>query len=283
MKYRMSTRRKLMIATWDAPAEGNIYGKISLDMTQALQYLAYLKTEKQQKITITHLIGKIAGNAMARTPSINGRIVFGKYIPFDTTDLSFLVVLNEGEDLAKVKVRNIDKKSLLEISQELSKQAQDVRAGKDDQFEKSKPLLRLFPTWLIRRILWFTGFLTGSLGIGVRALGLEPFPFGSCIVTSVGMMGVDEGYAPATPFARVPVYVVVTALKDEAVVIDGKIVVRPMLNLMATIDHRFLDGYQGGELIRYFREAISKPWTLDGLSEAPWAVTSPAHLSLEVV
>ena len=33
-------------------------------------------------------------------------------------------------------------------------------------------------------------------------LGLEAFPFGSAVITSVGMMGLDEGFAPPTPFAR---------------------------------------------------------------------------------
>jgi pyruvate dehydrogenase E2 component (dihydrolipoamide acetyltransferase) len=27
----MSTRRKLAISTWDAPREGNIYGKLTVD------------------------------------------------------------------------------------------------------------------------------------------------------------------------------------------------------------------------------------------------------------
>lgn len=273
MAFRNSTRRKLMIATWSSPSEGNIYGKISLDMTEAIKYLAYLREEKKQKVTITHLIGKIAGDALALAPGINGRIVFGKYRPFETVDLAFLVALNEGDDLAKVKVANIDKKSLADISDELALQAAKVRAGKDCDFEKSKGLLKLLPTWLIRPLLWVTGYLTGALGVSVKALGLEAFPFGGCIVTSVGMLGIDEGYAPATPFARVPVYLVVTAVREKPVVVDGKIVIRPMLDLMATIDHRFLDGYQGSILVRHVRELISNPWKLDGMNEAPWSVT----------
>src|SRR5437868_3292437 len=36
---KMSTRRKLAIATWGNPGEGNIYGKLTLDATEALAYL----------------------------------------------------------------------------------------------------------------------------------------------------------------------------------------------------------------------------------------------------
>ena len=36
---KMSTRRKLAIATWGSPREGNIYGKMTLDATPAIGHL----------------------------------------------------------------------------------------------------------------------------------------------------------------------------------------------------------------------------------------------------
>lgn len=65
--------------------------------------------------------------------------------------------------------------------------------------------------------------LASGLGLTIKALGVEPFPFGSCIVTSVGMFGLDEGYVPPTPFARVPVYILVGAVRERAVVKDGSV------------------------------------------------------------
>ena len=35
-----STRRKLAIATWSAPSEGNIYGKLTMDAEEAMAFLA---------------------------------------------------------------------------------------------------------------------------------------------------------------------------------------------------------------------------------------------------
>jgi pyruvate dehydrogenase E2 component (dihydrolipoamide acetyltransferase) len=125
-------------------------------------------------------------------------------------------------------------------------------------------------------MLKVTGWLTGSLGISIPAFGLEAFPFGSCIVTSVGMFGLDEGFAPFTPFARVPVLVLVGAVHDGVVAIDGVPTVRKRLTITATIDHRFLDGAQGGVLARILREQLEDPWRLDVGQKAIAAGSTPA-------
>ena len=51
----------------------------------------------------------------------------------------------------------------------------------------------------------------------------------------------------------------VGAIKDRAVVEDGKIVVRPILKITATLDHRFLDGAQGSQLAAEIRRCLLKP------------------------
>ena len=40
-----NTRRKLAIASWSAPREGNIYGKLTLDATEALAYIEWLRAK----------------------------------------------------------------------------------------------------------------------------------------------------------------------------------------------------------------------------------------------
>lgn len=260
---KMSTRRKLAIATWAPPNEGNIYGKMTIDATAAQKYIDEQREATGEKITITHLVGKAIALALRKEPTLNGRIVWGKYVPHDSVNITYLVALEEGADLAKVKVDDADTKSVADIAAELRSHAGKLRKGQDEDFEKSKGMLRALPTWLLRPLIRFTGFLTGALGIEMKALGLEAFPFGSCIITSVGMLGIDEGFAPPTPFARVPLYVLLGAIREQPAVVDGEIVIQPQLTLTATIDHRFIDGYQGAVLARTVRDFLADPWTFD--------------------
>lgn len=257
------TRRKLAIATWSAPSEGNIFGKLTLDATKMLSYIEHIRRTTGEKVTVTHLVGKAVALALAKAPGLNGRIVLGRYEPFRAVDVTFLVALEGGADLAKVKITDLDRRPVTDVARELGRRAEKLRSGQDEEFEKSKGLLRALPTWLLRPLLGAIGWITASLGISVPALGLEAFPFGSCIVTSVGMLGVEEAYAPFTPFARVPLMILVGAVREQPAVVDGTLTIQPQLTVTATVDHRFVDGFQLGTLAKVVRETIEDPWRLE--------------------
>jgi len=266
---QMTTRRKLAIATWSAPAEGNIYGKLTVDVAEALRFLDWVRETTGEKVTVTHFVGRALAEAFKEMPGLNGRIFLGTYIPHDTIDVSFLVALEEGADLAKAKVRNLDKKKVSEVAAELRELATKLHNGQDDDFNKAKPLIKALPTWVLRPILWLTGWLSSAAGMNIKALGVSPYAFGSAIVTSVGMLGVDEAYVPPTPFARVPCYVLLGAIRDMPAVVDGEITIQKQLILTTTLDHRFVDGFQAGILGKKMRELFQNPWVLEGLDGPP--------------
>jgi pyruvate dehydrogenase E2 component (dihydrolipoamide acetyltransferase) len=259
----MTTRRKMAIAAWGPPHEGNIYGKVTVDATNALRYLDEVQERTGEKVTVTHLVGKALASALEAEPTINGRIRFGRFVPHDQVSIAFLVSMPDGSDLMKAKVDDVDAKTPADIARDLREQAERLRAGTDDDYNKSMGVVRKLPTQLLRPLLWLTGWLASSLGINAKPLGVTKFPFGSAVVTSVGMFGLDEAWVPPTPFARVPLYVLIGAIGDKAVVEDGELVSRPMLTVTATIDHRFIDGFQGGVLARAFRDAFEDPWSLE--------------------
>ncbi len=278
----MTLRRKLAIATWGAPREGNIYGKLTLDVTEAQRYIEHLRETTGEKVTVTHLVGKAAASALEQEPSLNGRILFRRFIPFDTVDIAFLVTLDGGADLAKVKIERLNEKPTSDVAAELRQYAAQLRKGKDEQFEKSKGPLQWMPRWILPRFLGLVGWLTSAAGVDLSKMGLERFPFGSCIVTNVGMFGIDEGFVPPTPFARVPVYILVGAIKKMPAVVDGEVVVREQLTITATVDHRFVDGYQLGTLAKAFRKIFEDPWSLEA-SSASLGVESAEALSAEAL
>lgn len=122
-----------------------------------------------------------------------------------------------------------------------------------------QPMIRALPTFLLRPIVHFVGWLGCCLGLSVPALGVKPFPFGTCIVTSVGSMGMDTAFAPHTPWAHVPLLVMVGAVADKAVARNGQAVVRPTLTLTCTLDHRFADGSAAAHVAKRIRTFIENP------------------------
>jgi len=79
-------------------------------------------------------------------------------------------------------------------------------------------------------------------------------------ITSLGAMG---GLG-ATPIINHPEVSIVSihAARDQAVVRDGEVVVRKMMNLASSFDHRIIDGYDGALLIQELKSMLEYPATI---------------------
>ena len=79
------------------------------------------------------------------------------------------------------------------------------------------------------------------------------------MVSSVGMFGIRHAYAPLAAFYRVPILVLVGELTPKPVAVNGVVVIRPVLPLTATIDHRYVDGWHLARAFAAFREYLAAP------------------------
>jgi 2-oxoisovalerate dehydrogenase E2 component (dihydrolipoyl transacylase) len=79
-------------------------------------------------------------------------------------------------------------------------------------------------------------------------------------VTSLGKLG---GIV-STPILNIPEVAIVGINKaiERPVVIDGNIVVRRMMNLSSSFDHRFVDGFDAAAMIQALKSRLEHPATL---------------------
>lgn len=256
-KHPMSARRRISIASYRPPREGVIHGSMTLDCSRVNSYLDALSQASGTRVTITAFIGAVVGRALRATPTLNGRVHLGRYIPYERVNVAFLVQVNDGDNLAQVLIEDIDEKTPQEVSAGLQSKASAVRDGRDENFEKSINLTKRMPTPVLRRVLSFGGFVT--TGLGRPFAGQPAFPFGSAVITSVGMLGVDEAFVPPTPFLRVPLYVAIGRVRDMVFAEGGVPVVRSGITITATLDHRFIDGFQAATLAAQVRKYFDEP------------------------
>lgn len=90
-------------------------------------------------------------------------------------------------------------------------------------------------------------------------LGVDASPFGSAMVSSVGMFGLPNGFSPIAWLYHVPILVLAGELAEKPVAVDGKVEIRPVLPICVSLDHRYLDGWHIGRLTRAFREYLTHP------------------------
>ncbi|SPO01298.1 probable KGD2 - 2-oxoglutarate dehydrogenase complex E2 component [Cephalotrichum gorgonifer] len=98
-------------------------------------------------------------------------------------------------------------------------------------------------------------------GLGKKArsgkLTIEDMAGGTFTISNGGVFGSMMG----TPIINLPQSAVLGlhAIKDRAVVVDGKIEVRPMMYLALTYDHRLLDGREATQFLVKVKEYIEDP------------------------
>jgi len=256
----LTSWRELSLHAWGRPRDPSVYGMLQVDVSRALGYLARLRDVTGEHVTLTHLVGKAVALAIRERPEVNAVIRAGRrvYLRKDV-DVFFQVALDGGEDLSGAKVTRADERSLVEIARELSQRAERVRAHADPTLQRTQSLLHRMPAVLRGPALRAAELLSYDLDLDLRHLGLPYDQFGSAMVTNVGTFGLPAGLAPLVPFSRTPIVLTVGTVADEPVAVDGRTVVRPVLPVGVTFDHRLLDGFAAGKLARRFMAVVNDP------------------------
>jgi pyruvate dehydrogenase E2 component (dihydrolipoamide acetyltransferase) len=257
-----SAFRKLAAAMWRAPNDPHIFGAVDVDMTAAEAFLTEYNRHHSCKATVTHLVARAVAITLARHPEYNAKVGWWRIRIRSRVDIFCQVASEGGRDLSGFRIDGADTLSLAEIAAALGKAAQHIRGGKDPAFDRSRRLFRALPLWAIRMVVGLMSFLANTLNLHLPGLGLPRDPFGSAMVTSVGMMNVDTGFAPFTPVARCPLIATVTRVRLRPWVVDGRVEPRPILRLCGTFDHRVIDGYHAAEISTEVQELLTDPESL---------------------
>jgi pyruvate dehydrogenase E2 component (dihydrolipoamide acetyltransferase) len=116
-----------------------------------------------------------------------------------------------------------------------------------------------FRTWLFN----LYKLVTIDWGFSFPGLNLSSDSFGSYVISNIGTLGLDSGYGALLPSSNVSIVLIIGKVYKKPVVINDEIVIRKILNLSATLDHRVVDGSHGGKLFRYIRKLAKNPELLD--------------------
>ncbi len=89
-------------------------------------------------------------------------------------------------------------------------------------------------------------------------LALNEATGGSFTITNLGMFGIDQG----TPIINPPEIAIlgVGRIAEKPVVIDGRVEIRPMMNITLSFDHRVIDGALAARFLQNMKQKIEKPY-----------------------
>ena len=263
-----SSFRRIAAVAWDEPRDPTILGTIQVRAEKLNAWLEAQSEATGEKLTITHAVARAVGMVFRRHPDFNCLVRWGNLYRRRDVDVFVQVVIPDETrigkaDLSGVVVRNADTKSIDAISKEVRAGASRIRSGDDRDFERTKGQANATPGVIFRWVLRLLCFLQYALNINPRFLGAPQDPFGSVMVTSVGMMGLSLGWAPFFPLGRCPCILLVGALEDVVMVEDGQMVIRKTFRINGTMDHRVIDGFHAAVLAREIANLLEDPERLE--------------------
>ena len=263
-KKEVSSFRKIAIGTWATAYDPTVYGTMRIRMEKALEYIEKFRQVHNIRLTVTHLVAKAVAEGMKRCPDANAILRFNKIYLRKQVTLSVLVVqTDQGDgkvDLTAARIADAEKKSLKEMANEMQDAVDKARNRKDKQVESGKGTIKLIPFMFMNMFLKLIGFLMYTLNIDLSFIGMPKDAFGGVTITNVGSLGLDVAYVPLVPYTNTPIFVAPGAVQDVPVVEDGKVIPGKVMNLNASFDHRFIDGFHAGILAKTVKEMMENPF-----------------------
>ena len=265
---RFNTPWRVTAATiYTTPTDSRVYGTLDIDVTAAKEFLDR-KREEGVKLTMVHLTTAVLSRAIAfDVPEMNCFIRRGAVVGREYMDVMVPIQVGGDSGVTPAIVRNAHARRVTDIADEVRAKAAKSRAGSEIKAAKNKYVLNRIPWPLRRPVFLFIKWITVDMGIEIKALGLSAHSFGSFVVSDIGSFGLNTGMTALMPAAKVPCVIVLGKIEEKPVVRNGEIVIRTILPLTGTFDHRVVDGMQIGKLARGIKRNFRKPEWLDEVPE----------------
>jgi pyruvate/2-oxoglutarate dehydrogenase complex dihydrolipoamide acyltransferase (E2) component len=256
--------RRVAVHTWRAPRDPSVYAIVDVPVRGALEYMERVREATGVRVTLTHMVARAVALGIRAFPQLNGIVARKRILLRDSVDVFIQVATEGGRDLSGFKIVRADQKPVVDIAREVEERVELLRNHRDRQVERTKSLLDRIPMPLLGPVMRTIAYLTYDRDLDLTRFGIVKDEFGSAMISNIATFGLTTAMAPLVPFSRTPLVVLVGHAEDRAVADDGRVVVRPMVTLGVTFDHRFMDGYQGGKMADLMRAYMADPEQYEG-------------------
>lgn len=198
----------------------HLYFTDAVDTTNMTAFRKQMNEVSDRKITVSDILVYAASKALQKFPGINSSLVDGNIVTYKSTNIGVAVAGDNG--LIVPVIKNVQEKTLTAISEENRDLVDRAKEG------HLKP---------------------------------EEYSGGTFSISNLGMFGIGNFTAIINPPEAA--ILSISSVRKTLVVIeeDGedKIVIRPMMNIQLSVDHRLIDGLLASQFVEYMKELLENP------------------------
>ena len=199
----------------------HVYFTDSVDTTSLTAFRAQLNASGESKVAVSDLLIMAASRTLRQYPDVNVSLVGDEVVCYKSTNVGIAVAGNSG--LIVPVVKNVQEKHLTDVAAETRDLVERAKEGRLDPSEYSG---------------------------------------GTFTISNLGPFGIENFTAIVNPPESA--ILAVSAVKKTPVVETDEegndtVVIRPMMNIQLSVDHRVIDGLLAARFVKYFKELLENP------------------------
>jgi pyruvate/2-oxoglutarate dehydrogenase complex dihydrolipoamide acyltransferase (E2) component len=247
--------QRVLIDVLEAARRPDSYAVMLLDISAAEAFRQDYKKKHGVSLTSLHLIIKAIALALEKDPWLNFMVDGYKMIKPSSIDIGVSVAAKENVTPVVV-IKEANKKSLKEISEELARKAGEAVEAEKQNVARLNRYARWMPFNFIRRRL--IRFLVNQYRLRRTVLGTVQ-------ITSLGLK--DLAFHLPSHMGTT-MLISVGGVARRPVVVDDRIEIRPTVYLAVQVDQRVINAVAGLKVFRRFRRLIEHPEGLEPEDES---------------
>ncbi len=243
---KLSIGRRFMPYVLGGATESWVLWEEIVKIQPALDFIEKWNKEHppEMKLTMNTFVLRACALAAAKYPRMNKFLAGKRYYQRNGIDISFSAKKEKTDKagLLIFKRRFTAEESLEDVVRDIRSMIERDRSQKISEQEKETFDLMRIPR-LILMLAMKGVFLLDFFNLLPHSF-IEGNPmFASMFISNLGSIGMNSGWHHLYHFGNIPLFGVVGAPYDAAVVEDGELVVRKVLSFKWTFDERIEDGW----------------------------------------
>lgn len=199
----------------------HLYFTDSVDTTKLTEFRKIINEQGDMKVAVSDLLIMAASKALRKFSGINSSLVDDKIVTYESTNVGIAVAGDRG--LIVPVVKNVQEKSLSQVAAETRELVARAKEG------------RLAP---------------------------QEYSGSTFTISNLGMFGIENFTAIINPPEAA--ILAVSSVRKKPVVItnaegEDEIVIRPMMNIQLSVDHRIIDGLLAAQFVGYLKGLLEEP------------------------
>jgi len=199
----------------------HMYFTEAVDTTNMTKLRADINALGGVKISVSDILIMAASKALQKYPGINSSLVDDRIETYESTNVGIAVAGSAG--LIVPNVKNVQRKTISQVAAETKDLVARAKEGR---------------------------------------LAISEYTGGTFTISNLGMFGIENFTAIINPPESA--ILAVSSVRKKPVVItnaegEDEIVIRPMMNIQLSFDHRSIDGLLAAQFVEYLKSLLENP------------------------